>query len=42
MIAVGEAVLSFPDYVLKPVRKELLERGVNVVVPRSMEADTAG
>lgn len=33
MIAVGEAVLSFPDYVLKPVRRELLERGVNVVVP---------
>lgn len=29
----GGAVLSYPDMVLKPLRKRLLEAGVNVVVP---------
>lgn len=29
----GDTVLSYPDYVLKPLRRRLLEAGVNVVVP---------
>jgi len=29
----GDTVLSYPDYVLKPLRKGLLEAGVSVVVP---------
>lgn len=29
----GQTVLSYPDYVLKPLRKGLLEAGVNVTVP---------
>ena len=29
----GDTVLSYPDMVLKPLRKRLLEAGVNVVVP---------
>ena len=29
----GMTILSYPDYVLKPVRRELLERGVTVIVP---------
>jgi 5-formyltetrahydrofolate cyclo-ligase len=29
----GATVLAYPDYVLRPVRKGLLERGVHVVVP---------
>ena len=29
----GDTVLSYPDYVLKPLRKGLLEHGVSVVVP---------
>ena len=29
----GDSVLSYPDYVLKALRKGLLESGVNVVVP---------
>ncbi len=29
----GDTVLSYPDYVLKPLRKGLLEGGVSVVVP---------
>lgn len=29
----GTAVLSYPDYVLRPLRRGLLERGVSVVVP---------
>ena len=29
----GDTVLSYPDYVLKGLRKELLEASVNVVVP---------
>ena len=29
----GSSVLSYPDMVLKPLRKRLLEAGVNVVVP---------
>ena len=29
----GDTVLSYPDYVLKPLRRDLLERGVSVVVP---------
>ena len=28
-----QTVLCYPDYVLKPLRKYLLEQGVNVVVP---------
>ncbi len=32
-LAPGDTVLSYPDYVLKPLRKGLLERGVSVVVP---------
>lgn len=33
LVQAGEAVLSFPDYVLRPLRKGLLEAGVHVVVP---------
>ncbi len=29
----GDTVISYPDYVLKPLRRDLLEAGVNVVVP---------
>ena len=29
----GSTVLSYPDMVLKPLRKRLLEAGVNVIVP---------
>ena len=29
----GDTVLSYPDMVLKPLRKRLLEAGINVVVP---------
>ena len=29
----GDCVISYPDYVLKPLRKNLLEAGVSVVVP---------
>ena len=29
----GDSVLSYPDYVLKPLRKRLLEREINVIVP---------
>jgi len=29
----GMTILSYPDYVLKPVRKGLLERGITVIVP---------
>lgn len=29
----GVTALSFPDYVLRPVRRRLLERGVHLVVP---------
>ena len=29
----GSTVLSYPDMVLKPLRKRLLEAGINVVVP---------
>ena len=29
----GDTVLSFPDYVLRPLRRELLKSGVSVVVP---------
>ena len=29
----GDSVLSYPDYVLKPLRKRLLEEGINVIVP---------
>lgn len=32
-IKAGDTVLSYPDYVLRPVRKLLLERGVVVIVP---------
>ncbi len=29
----GDTVISYPDYVLKPLRKALLEAGISVVVP---------
>lgn len=29
----GQSALCYPDYVLKPVRKGLLEAGINVIVP---------
>lgn len=32
-LAKGQTVLSYPDYVLKPLRKGLLERGLRVIVP---------
>lgn len=33
VISAGQTVLCYPDYVLKPVRKGLLEKGLKVVVP---------
>jgi 5-formyltetrahydrofolate cyclo-ligase len=33
MIKPGDTVLSYPDYVLKQLRKGLLNAGINVVVP---------
>ena len=33
LVKAGDTVLSYPDYVLKGLRKGLLEAGVNVVVP---------
>jgi 5-formyltetrahydrofolate cyclo-ligase len=32
-LTAGQAVVCYPDYVLKSLRKGLLERGVNVIVP---------
>ncbi len=32
-IKVGDTVLSYPDYVLRPVRKLLLEKEITVIVP---------
>ncbi len=32
-LTAGDLVLSYPDYVLKPLRKLLLENGVNIIVP---------
>ena len=32
-VRAGDTVLSYPDYVLKGLRKGLLEAGVNVIVP---------
>lgn len=32
-LAAGDAVLSYPDYVLRPLRRDLLRCGVQVVVP---------
>ncbi|UCH25583.1 MAG: hypothetical protein JSV66_16885 [Trueperaceae bacterium] len=32
-VRVGDTILSYPDYVLKPLRKRLLEEGVDVIVP---------
>jgi 5-formyltetrahydrofolate cyclo-ligase len=32
-VKAGDTVLSYPDYVLKALRKGLLEAGINVVVP---------
>ena len=29
----GQTVLCYPDYVIKPLRKQLLKAGINVVVP---------
>lgn len=29
----GNTVISYPDYVLKPLRRDLLDAGINVVVP---------
>ncbi len=33
LVREGARVLSYPDYVLRPLRKGLLQRGVDVVVP---------
>jgi 5-formyltetrahydrofolate cyclo-ligase len=33
IIAKGQTALCYPDYVLKPVRKGLLEQGIRVIVP---------
>lgn len=33
LVQAGDRVLSYPDYVLRPLRKGLLEQGVTVVVP---------
>lgn len=33
LLQAGDAVLCYPDYVLRPLRKHLLEEGVHVVVP---------
>ena len=35
----GDTALSYPDYVLKPLRKRLLEEGVSVVVPAKYGKD---
>jgi 5-formyltetrahydrofolate cyclo-ligase len=39
MIKPGDTVLSYPDYVLKQLRKGLLEAGINVVVPAKFGKD---
>jgi 5-formyltetrahydrofolate cyclo-ligase len=39
LVKSGDTVLSCPDYVLKPVRKGLLEAGVNVIVPAKFGKD---
>lgn len=33
LLVPGDTVLSYPDYVLRPLRRRLLEHGVNLVVP---------
>lgn len=33
VLSPGQTVLSYPDYVLKPVRKGLLEKGIKLIVP---------
>jgi 5-formyltetrahydrofolate cyclo-ligase len=33
LVKPGQAVLCYPDYVLKPLRKGLLEQGIQVLVP---------
>ena len=38
-IKAGQSVLCYPDYVLKPLRKGLLEAGLNVVVPAQHGTD---
>jgi 5-formyltetrahydrofolate cyclo-ligase len=38
-ITTGDTVLSCPDYVLKSLRKGLLEAGINVVVPAKFGKD---
>ena len=32
-VRTGDTVLAYPDYVLKPLRKQLLDAGINIVVP---------
>lgn len=39
MIKPGDTVLSYPDYVLKQLRKGLLSAGINVVVPAKFGKD---
>jgi 5-formyltetrahydrofolate cyclo-ligase len=38
-LKVGDTVLSYPDYVLKSLRKSLLEAGISVVVPAKFGKD---
>jgi 5-formyltetrahydrofolate cyclo-ligase len=38
-IQAGNTVLSYPDYVLKALRKGLLEAGINVIVPAKFGKD---
>jgi 5-formyltetrahydrofolate cyclo-ligase len=38
-VKAGDTVLSYPDYVLKALRKGLLEAGINVVVPAKFGKD---
>jgi 5-formyltetrahydrofolate cyclo-ligase len=38
-VKVGDTVLSYPDYVLKALRKGLLEAGINVIVPSKFGKD---
>jgi 5-formyltetrahydrofolate cyclo-ligase len=38
-VKAGDTVLSYPDYVLKSLRKGLLDTGINVVVPAKFGKD---
>jgi 5-formyltetrahydrofolate cyclo-ligase len=39
LVKPGDTVLSYPDYVLKPVRKGLLQAGIHVIVPAKFGKD---